>query len=176
MQYLHLNITTLLNSPWEHQVRTPATGDVNHQAVFWQLRTQRLKELGACSVSCHCFEKTSTQTLCPHKQSVGMLPNDESWASEPDVLCCGPVCAPAWPEDKTGKPVHGKSHVIMYIYHVLINVLSTNMLHINLSTIFCMHVEHSSTETIYISIIWKHTQTHTHTHTHRVSKNTSNFS
>ena len=80
------------------------------------------------------------------------------------MLCCGPVCAPAWPEDKTGKPVHGKSHIIiiMYIYHVLINVLSTNMLHINLSTIFYMHVEHSSTETIYISIII-YMKTHTHT-------------
>ena len=43
--------------------------------------------------------------------------------------------------------------IILYIYHVLINVLSTNMLHINLSTIFYMHVEHSSTETIYVSII-----------------------
>ena len=119
--------------------------NVNHQAVFRQWYTQRLKELGAktaCSVSCHCFEKTSTKTLCLHKQSAGMLPNGESWASEPDASCCGPVCAPAWPEDKTGKPVHGKSHIIiiMYIYLVLINVLSTNMLHINLSTIFYMHV------------------------------------
>ena len=46
----------------------------------------------------------------------------------------------------------------MYIYHVLINTLSAHMIHINLNTIFCTHVEHSPTKTIYK---WKHTHTHT---------------
>ena len=37
----------------------------------------------------------------------------------------------------------------MYIYHALINALSTHMIHINLN-IFYTHVEHSPTKTIYI--------------------------
>ena len=64
----------------------------------------------------------------------------------------------------------------MYIYHALINALSTHMIHINLNMIFCTHVEHSPTKTIcikyYKKIIYKknkkyalHTHTHTHTHT-----------
>ena len=40
--------------------------------------------------------------------------------------------------------------VIMYIYHALINALSTHMIHINLNMIFYTHVEHSPTKTIYI--------------------------
>ena len=55
--------------------------------------------------------------------------------------------------------------IIMYIYHALINALSAHMIHFNLNMIFCTHVEHSPTKTIYI----KHTHTHTHTHTHRVT-------
>ena len=39
---------------------------------------------------------------------------------------------------------------IMYIYHALINALSAHMIHINLHVIFCTHVEHSPTKTIYI--------------------------
>ena len=35
----------------------------------------------------------------------------------------------------------------MCIYHALINNLSAHMIHINLNTIFCTHVEHSPTET-----------------------------
>jgi len=38
----------------------------------------------------------------------------------------------------------------MYIYHALINTLSTHMIHINLNMIFYTHVEHSPTKTIYI--------------------------
>ena len=38
----------------------------------------------------------------------------------------------------------------MYIYHELINALSTHMMHINLNMIFYTHVEHSPTKTIYI--------------------------
>ena len=40
----------------------------------------------------------------------------------------------------------------MYIYHVLINALSTHTIHINLNTIFYTHIEHSPTKTIYILI------------------------
>ena len=63
----------------------------------------------------------------------------------------------------------------MYIYHALINALSVHMIHINLNIIFCTHVEHSPTKTIYIKYgranthahAHTHTQhTHTHTHTH----------
>ena len=38
----------------------------------------------------------------------------------------------------------------MYIYHALINALSTHMIHINLNMIFYTHVEHSPTKTIYV--------------------------
>ena len=38
----------------------------------------------------------------------------------------------------------------MYIYHALINALSAHMIHINQNMIFCTHVEHSPTKTIYI--------------------------
>ena len=52
----------------------------------------------------------------------------------------------------------------MYIYHALINVLNAHVIHIDLTTIFYTHVEHSSTKTIYIKC---YTETHyTHTHTH----------
>ena len=60
---------------------------------------------------------------------------------------------------------------IMYIYHALINALSTHMIHINLNMIFInlnmifyMHVEHSPTKTMYMKY---YTETHTHTHTHK---------
>ena len=52
--------------------------------------------------------------------------------------------------------------VIMYIYHVLINVLSAHMIHINLNMIFYTHVEHSPTRTIYIRY---YMETHTRAHT-----------
>ena len=45
--------------------------------------------------------------------------------------------------------------IIMYIYHALINALSAHMIHINLSMIFCPHVEHSPTKTIYIKYYTK---------------------
>ena len=67
----------------------------------------------------------------------------------------------------------------MYIYHALINALSTHMIHINLNTIFYTHVEHGPAKTIYIKYYMgkqanththacTHTRTHTHTHTHAV--------
>ena len=61
--------------------------------------------------------------------------------------------------------------IIMYIYHALINALSTRMIHINLNMILCTHVQHSPTKTIYIKYYQKNysknaLQTHTHTHTH----------
>ena len=40
--------------------------------------------------------------------------------------------------------------IIMYIYHALINALSAHMIRISLNMIFCTHVEHSPTKTIYI--------------------------
>ena len=40
--------------------------------------------------------------------------------------------------------------ILMYIYHALINALSAHTIHINLNMIFCTHVEHSPTKTIYI--------------------------
>ena len=40
--------------------------------------------------------------------------------------------------------------IIMYIYHVLINALSTPMIHINPNMILCTHVEHRPTQTPYM--------------------------
>ena len=70
-----------------------------------------------------------------------------------------------------------RSHIIiiMYIYHALINAMSTHMIHINLNVIFYTHVKHSPTKTIYIKkkINKKNNnnnknalQTRTHTHTY----------
>ena len=59
--------------------------------------------------------------------------------------------------------------LIMYIYHALINALSAHMIHINLNMIFCTHVEHSPTKTIYIKYYKKTHYTHTHTHTHTLT-------
>ena len=39
--------------------------------------------------------------------------------------------------------------IIMYSY-ALINALGALMIHINLNTIFCTHIEHSPTKTVYI--------------------------
>ena len=36
----------------------------------------------------------------------------------------------------------------MYIYHALINALSSHVIHISLNVIFCTHVEHSPTKTL----------------------------
>ena len=66
--------------------------------------------------------------------------------------------------------------IIMYIYHALISALSTHMIHINLNMIFCTHVEHSPTKTIYIKYYTEKqtntctTYTYTHTHTPTVAK------
>ena len=50
----------------------------------------------------------------------------------------------------------------MYIYDVLIDTLSTHIIHINLNAILCTYVEDSPSKTIYIR---HYTYTHTHTHT-----------
>ena len=61
--------------------------------------------------------------------------------------------------------------IMMYIYHVPINAPSAHMIHINLNIIFCTHVEHSPTKTIYIKCYTEKqtstrtTNTRTHTHT-----------
>ena len=52
----------------------------------------------------------------------------------------------------------------MYSYHALTNALSAHMIHINLNMIFCTHVEHSPTKTIYIKY-YTEKQTNKHTHT-----------
>ena len=55
---------------------------------------------------------------------------------------------------------------VMYGYHVLINALSTHMIHIDLNMLFYTHVKHSPTKTIYIKYTEKQTNTHyTNTHT-----------
>ena len=60
----------------------------------------------------------------------------------------------------------------MYIYHVLINILSAHIIHINLNMIFYTNVEHSPTKTIYVKYYTEKqtntriTHTHMHTHTH----------
>ena len=70
----------------------------------------------------------------------------------------------------------------MYIYHALITALSTHMVHINLNTIFYIHVEQSYQNNLHKVLYGKntHTQNHsefeavrhwsvcasTHTHTH----------
>ena len=54
----------------------------------------------------------------------------------------------------------------MYIYYVLINALSTHMIHTDINIIFYIHVKHSLTKTIYIKYYTeKHANKHTHTHT-----------
>ena len=47
----------------------------------------------------------------------------------------------------------------MYIYHALINTLSTHMIHINLNIMSYTHVEHGLTKTIYIKY-YMEKQTH----------------
>ena len=54
---------------------------------------------------------------------------------------------------------HDKLRILnMYIYHVLISALSTHMLHINLNTIFCVHVEQSPTNSNYVKYYLKQQQ------------------
>ena len=40
--------------------------------------------------------------------------------------------------------------IITYIYHALIDALSTHMMHINVNTIFYLHVEQNPTHALYI--------------------------
>ena len=54
--------------------------------------------------------------------------------------------------------------IIMYIYHALINALSSHMIHINLNMIFYTHIGHIPTKTIYIKYYIKYTH-YKHTHT-----------
>ena len=56
----------------------------------------------------------------------------------------------------------------MYIYDALINALSAHMIHINLNMMFCTHVEHSPTKTVYIKYYLKKQKTTT-LQTHTVS-------
>ena len=67
--------------------------------------------------------------------------------------------------------------IVMYIYHVLINTVSTHMIHINLNAIFYAHtntifntnVEHVQSyqnNLHFIRCVLKHTHTYTYTHTH----------
>ena len=72
----------------------------------------------------------------------------------------------------------------MYIYHALINALSTHMIHVNLNMIFYTHVEHSLAKKYYME---KHTDaqartqappppnTPTHTHIHHPHTHTHRF-
>ena len=88
----------------------------------------------------------------------------------------------------------------MYIYHALIDVLSADMIHININTICYTHAEHSPTNAIYIKVYeaknviamnsnclyihdtdlhahahtHTHSHTHTHTHTHTTDESLSN--
>ena len=61
----------------------------------------------------------------------------------------------------------------MYIYHVLINPLSTHMIHINLNMIFYTHVERSpstptKTDNLH-KVLYRKTNTHyTHTRSHTI--------
>ena len=63
----------------------------------------------------------------------------------------------------------------MYIYHVLINALSTHMIHINLNMIFYTHAEHNpsthtKTDNLH-KVLYKTKQKHA-LHTHTQSHNT----
>ena len=42
---------------------------------------------------------------------------------------------------------------IMYLYHALVKAMSIHMIHINLNTIFYIHVEQSATNAIYLKYI-----------------------
>ena len=55
---------------------------------------------------------------------------------------------PVWPSNNNNNNAH-------HIYHALINALGVHMIHINLNTIFCTHVEHSPTKQFTLSIIRK---------------------
>ena len=59
----------------------------------------------------------------------------------------------------------------MYIYHALINALSTHMIHINLNMIFYTHVEHSPTYKVLLLYLKNNNKNalHTHTHTHTLT-------
>ena len=51
--------------------------------------------------------------------------------------------------------------IIMYIYHMLINILSTHIIHINLNMIFYTHVEHSPIKNNLHKVLYGNTDTHT---------------
>ena len=60
------------------------------------------------------------------------------------------------PPPKKQQHTNHTNKIIILI--ALINALSTHMIHINLDMIFCTHVEHSPTKTIYTNY---YTETHT---------------
>ena len=72
----------------------------------------------------------------------------------------------------------GGGIIIMYIYHALINALSTHMMHINLNTIFYTHVGHlpkavthaGSSHPCWIASTTCQSSDHTCHHPHRFSK------
>ena len=103
-----------------------------------------------------------------------LVPRQNCWPTPHGRLCsacCGMLPAAEWMERAllTSQLI---IIIIMYIYHALSNALSAHIIHINLNIIFCTHVEHSPTKTIYIKYYTKQNknkntlQTHTHIHTH----------
>ena len=64
--------------------------------------------------------------------------------------------------------------MIMYIYRMLINALSADIIHINLNMIFCTRVEHSPIKNNLHKVLYgnthartrTHARTHARTHTH----------
>ena len=62
----------------------------------------------------------------------------------------GPWTNSSYKSESASRPIPFVTLIIMCIYHALINAFSSQMIHINLTVIFCTHVEHSPTETIYI--------------------------
>ena len=51
--------------------------------------------------------------------------------------------------------------IIMYIYHALINALSTHIIHINLNMIVYTHVEHSPIKNNLYKVLYGNTHTQT---------------
>ena len=89
----------------------------------------------------------SPLSVCPHVR--GLMGDGEwqcYWHWKPSSL--GSVSPFQLPSAET----INLTIIIMYIYHVLINALSAHTIHINLNTIFYTHIEHSPTETIYVSV------------------------
>ena len=67
----------------------------------------------------------------------------------------GPWTNSSYKSESASRPIPFVTLIIMCIYHALINAFSSQMIHINLTVIFCTHVEHSPTKTIYIKYYTK---------------------